>query len=306
MKARRTTSLKLYETYTTKWKAFCLERQWDFIHATIPQGLLFLQSLVDSGVGYSVINTARSALSALLILPNGAQFGAQADVCLFLKGVFNIKPTQPRYVSTWDPSQVLKFLESWVPAHNISLEKLTLKVIMLILLLSGQRPQIITKLSLDRMKQGQDYFEFILELTDLKQGRVNYRPGTIRLQQYPSNKRLCIFNYMLEYVQRTALIRHGQNTLILTHKKPHRPATQNSIARWIKQLLTEAGIDTKTFSAGSTRSAATSKAHEQGAPIQQVMDMGGWTQMSTFTKFYNRPILPMSCAARILNSVDPE
>jgi integrase len=302
--ARRPSSIKLYTTYTSRWQNFCSARDWDCIYATIQQGLIFLQSLLESGTGYSVLNTARSSLSAIIILPNGKSFGSDPAVVLFMKGVFNIKPTRPRYVTTWDPTQVLAFLETWSTADTISLEKLTLKLLVLILLITGQRPQILPNLNLSNMKVGSNFYEFILNALDLKQGRPNFKPVTILLRSYPANKKLCVVHYLGVYLQRTALIRKGQQQLLLSYKKPHAKASSNTISRWIRQVLTAAGIDVATFSAGSTRAASTSKAREQGAPVSQILAMGGWTQENTFNKFYNRPIQPTPFADRLLNCVD--
>ena len=302
MSGRRNTSTKLYDTYLTRWRNFCILHILDVLRPTLPQALSFLQSLVDSGLGYSAVNTARSALSAILLIPGVLSFGAHADVMLFMKGVFNLRPTRPRYTSTWDSSTVLNFLERWTPASELTLEKLTMKLMMLILLITGQRPQLLTKLDIARMKTTVDTFEFVLEITDYKQGRVNYKPGVIILKHYPANKRLCVFHYLQIYIQRTALLRREHTMLFLTHKKPHRPVSQNSVARWLKTVLHLAGVDTSTFTAGSVRSASASKAKEQGAPIHQIMDMGGWTRESTFSKFYDRTILPTPVAHRVLDA----
>lgn len=146
----------------------------------------------------------------------------------------------------------------------------------------------------------------MLEITDFKQGCINYRPGAIILKQYPANKKLCAFHYMSVYRQRTALLRREYSELFITHKKPHRPVSQNTVTRWVKYVLQTAGVDTCTFTAGSTRSAAASKAKEQGAPIHQILEMGGWARESTFSKSYDRPILPRPVANRVLDALDTE
>jgi integrase len=301
LQAKRPSSLKLYDSYVGRWQTFCHSHGYNYVFASVPQGLDFLQSLLDGGLGYSALNTARSALSAVLILPQNVPFGSQNEVKLFMKGAFNQKPPTPRYVSTWDPSQVLKFLESWTPASDLSLEKLTIKTILLILLVTGQRTQIITSLDLNSMKKSSDSFEFAIKLTDLKQGRANYKPKAILLKQYETNKKLCIFHYLSIYLQRTALLRKSFTKVFLTTKKPHRPVSKNSVSRWVKNLLGLAGIDTNIFSAGSTRAAATSKAMSQGANIDQILSMGGWSNLNTFNKFYNRPILQPDVALHVLH-----
>jgi hypothetical protein len=130
MLGRRVSSMKLYDTYMRRWKTYCVTHDIPILKASIAQGLAFLQTLVHQGLGYSAVNTARSALSAVLIFPNGVSFGSHSDVTLYMKGVFNLRPTRPKYVSTWDPSQVLLLLESWSPAVDIPIERLTMKVIM--------------------------------------------------------------------------------------------------------------------------------------------------------------------------------
>ena len=56
------------------------------------------------------------------------------------------------------------------------------------------------------------------------------------------------------------------------------------MCRWVKDVLRLSGVDISTFRAGSTRAAATSKATEQGAPLDVVMHTAGWTRESTFAK----------------------
>ena len=303
LKAKRASSLKLYETYSRRWLDFCSQHHYHCIYASIAQALGFLQHLLDEGLGYSALNTARSTLSAFILLPTGTPFGSDPDVKIFMRGAFNTAPPTPKYTATWDPATVLSFLETWSPAQDLSLEKLTIKLIVLILLVTGQRTQIISALDLKNMKKGSDVFNFAIPLSDLKQGRANYKPCSISLKQYDQNKRLCIFHYLTVYIQRTALLRKAHTRLILTTKKPFRPASKNTISRWVKHLLHLAGVDTTVFSAGSTRSASTSKAKSQGAPLDQILRMGGWTNSSTFTKFYDKPLVAMDFASRVLKDV---
>lgn len=78
---------------------------------------------------------------------------------------------------------------------------------------------------------------------------------------------------------------------MLTYKKPHKPASSQSISRWIKQLLAESGVDVEKFSAHSTRHASTSTALAAGLSVDVIRKTAGWTSTSTaFARFYNRPI----------------
>ena len=204
--------MRLYECYTSRWLKFCENRHIHHIYASMAQGLEFLQILLSEGLGYSALNTARSALSAILILPTGSPFGSSPDVKLFMRGAFNLKPPTPKYVSTWDPAIVLSFLESWSPAQDLSLEKLTMKIIVLILLTTGQRPQIITGLDLLHMKRGPTTIEFAINSSDLKQGRANYKPSSLTFKQYDTNKKNYVF--FTTFVLTFCAQRYGGKTIL--------------------------------------------------------------------------------------------
>ena len=57
---------KRYSSHIKRWTTYCHQKQIDLVSATVPQALDFLVELYETGVGYSGINTARSALSSVL------------------------------------------------------------------------------------------------------------------------------------------------------------------------------------------------------------------------------------------------
>lgn len=73
-------------------------------------------------------------------------------------------------------------------------------------------------------------------------------------------------------------------------RKPHNAVTSQTVARWIKKVMTDAGIDTNIFSAHSTRSAATSAAKSVGMSLTGIMNAAGWSNSGTFHKFYHRTV----------------
>ena len=75
----------------------------------------FLASLVESGLSYSAINSARSALSAIGLVQDGFSVGSHPLVIRLLKGANNMKPPQSRYSETWDASLVLAYLKTLTP-----------------------------------------------------------------------------------------------------------------------------------------------------------------------------------------------
>ena len=50
--------------------------------------------------------------------------------------------------------------------------------------------------------------------------------------------------------------------LFLSYDRPHKPVSRDTISRWTKETLRRCGIDTKVFTAHSTRSASVFKANE--------------------------------------------
>ena len=67
--------------------------------------------------------------------------------------------------------------------------------------------------------------------------------------------------------------------------------SKQSIARWIKEMLSLANIDINIFKAHSTRSASTSKAERLGLRVEEIMKQGNWSTKSTFENFYRKPII---------------
>ncbi len=69
---------------------------------------------------------------------------------------------------------------------------------------------------------------------------------------------------------------------------PHKEICTATISRWLKQSLTEVGVDVSEFKAHSFRAASTSAAVNKGIPINLILQTAGWTNSTTFARFYNR------------------
>ena len=141
---------------THKWEQYCSERKINPFSATIEHGINFLAELYQTGIGYSALNTARCALSTVCLTSEHYTFGQHPLVCRFIKGIFECRPSLPRYQETWDVTVVLDYLAKLGPPEKLSLKNLTLKVVMLMELLSGQRRQTLHKLSIDCMQISSD------------------------------------------------------------------------------------------------------------------------------------------------------
>lgn len=249
--------------------------------------LEFLLSLHRKNLSYSALNTARSALSTF-ILSDDKGIGNSMLVNRFMRGIFLRKPPSARYVEVWDVNVVLSYLKTLYPLCDLSLENLTLKLTMLICLVSAQRAQTLSFLKLSCMRECKDSFVFIFK-DHLKQSSVSNSNPTLVLKAFPRDPSICVFNSLKEYLQRTSEIRKDDE-LFISYIKPHRSVHKETISRWIKRVLSASGIDTSKYKAHSTRAASSSAAVRSNLRLRDLMQAAGWKNASTFAKFYNKNI----------------
>ena len=74
---------------------FCHKWQADPLCATTETDIEFLTKYFNTGVSYSAVNSARSALFSLIKPFHDIPFGKDPQVSRFLRGVFNIRPALP-------------------------------------------------------------------------------------------------------------------------------------------------------------------------------------------------------------------
>ena len=98
----------------------------------------FLHLLRSKGLSYSIISSARSALSAFITL-EGIEAGKHPLMCRYIKGLYNINPL-PNYIFTWDLGIVVKYL-SRIP--NCLKPGLSGKLATLLAILCGQKARAI-------------------------------------------------------------------------------------------------------------------------------------------------------------------
>lgn len=253
--------------------------------------LLFFDSLYyGQHANYNVINSARSALSSVVSLDEEFySIGTHPLICRYLKGVFHLRPPVPRYRCIWDVSKVLNYLRKQSPAHKLSLRDLSLKVCTLFALVSAQRVQTLHEISLDNLDFSTDRVDISINSL-LKQSR----PGNVGLHlsfgAFAADRRLCIMHYLRHYRSRTQEIRGQERGLFITFKRPIHKATKQTISRWIKVTLHQAGVDTNKYSAHSTRAASTSSARRHDIPLSAILKQAGWKGEKTFKDFYLKPL----------------
>ena len=115
-----------------------------FIHLYPMQLLKFLTALFNSGMGYSAINTVKSALATLVTLPGGQPLGKHPTVLRYIKELEVPWLHERDFRNAAHSAQVQLNLQLLRHLKGLNLstltrKQLTLKVTVLLALLSGQR-----------------------------------------------------------------------------------------------------------------------------------------------------------------------
>nr|CAI5835115.1 unnamed protein product [Callosobruchus analis]CAI5842550.1 unnamed protein product [Callosobruchus analis]CAI5860122.1 unnamed protein product [Callosobruchus analis]CAI5865233.1 unnamed protein product [Callosobruchus analis] len=153
-----------------------------------------------------------------------------------MRGVFHRRPPKPKYDFTWDPEKVLKFLDT--PTSSItSLKQLSLKLVTLLALATGQRIQTLALVKCSNIFKNETGIKIFIQDRIKSSTPASCQPCLI----------IPFFPQFLVNIPETS-----------------RPASKQTLSRWIKATLSEAGIDTKVFTPHSTRHASTSAACRKG------------------------------------------
>ena len=250
--------------------------------------------MFQKGYGYSTINSVRAALSSV------NDTGSEPLVCRFMRGVFNLRPARPRYSSIWDVSIVLNYLRRLVPAANLSLHMLSAKLVTLLALVTGQRCQALHAMDIEFMHLSESRAVFHIEPL-LKTNSPKSSATALTICAYREDRCICVIKCLKHYLKRTKHLRTSTKLFIST-LSPHAGMTKDTLARWLKIILSKAGVDVSIFKPHSTRAAASSAAF-RATDISNVLKTVGWRNESTFAKFYKRPISSDCASALFAKSV---
>lgn len=190
--------------------------------------LEFLSSLYNEGSSYSTVNTARSALSTIFGNIDGVPLGEHKLIVDLMKGISRLRPVKPRYNVTWNPDVVLKYLRGIV-TETCSLKDLTLKLVSLLALCTGQRVQTLSNILLSNIHCDDSVqitiSSYLKTTTVVKSNRVLLLPP-FHVSQ------LCPVVALKEYVKRTKLMRSECDSLLISYVKPHHKVSSQTISRW--------------------------------------------------------------------------
>lgn len=285
LKSLADSTIVQYNVTYKLWWEYCKNNQFSPLDGDIKKVILFFQHLLQTTKNiFGSFNSHRAALS--LILPGNV--GDNADLKRFLKGVFRLRPSRPRYDSVWDPQQVLTFLRK---SEDSDLKSLTTKLITLLALATGQRIQTLSLIRCANIQELDSGLKIFIPDLIKTSGPYKKQPS-LNLPYFRDDPKLCVATTIKKYLNITMDLRQDNcDNLFLTYKRPHGSASKQSLSRWVKNTLKAAGVNTNIFKSHSTRHASTSAALRRGVSVDVIKNSAGWSKdSSTFAKFYNRPL----------------
>ena len=212
-----------------------------------------------------------------------------ATISRFFKGIYKLRPSLARYTTTWNSEIIVKEAAKFEPIESLSLRDITEKLIILLAMGTAHKVQSLSLISIDHIKIEQSGIEIkIVGL--IKTSRPGAAQPNFFIPFFNNNPTICLSRTISSYLQVMKGLRNKYKRLILNINKLHKPASTQTICRWLKNILKRCNLE--KFSAHSTRYAATSEAFKKGLELNIIKSTAGWSNESkVFARFYNRPIV---------------
>ena len=147
----RPSTRQKYKTYLNRWDNYCIKNKIDDTEITATNVVNFLSELFDTNVSYSVIKCAKSALSQKISLPPYVNVGDHPTIRKFMTGVFNLRPPRQKVSFVWDVKQLFDYFKLLDHNDKLTDKDLTHKLVLLLLLLGGQRVNTIFNFHVNEM-----------------------------------------------------------------------------------------------------------------------------------------------------------
>ena len=95
-----------------------------------------------------------------------------------MRGAYKLRPSEHKYCKTWDDSNVLGYLRKLSPIKFISLKDLTLKLVMLIAIITASRVKSLHLLTLNGLEKNFHSYTIFFDGL-LKQNRPSWSQNCI-------------------------------------------------------------------------------------------------------------------------------
>ncbi len=315
-------ALSTRQAYRLKWNLFvnwCSPRQEDPRRCPIAVVLSFLQDGLERRLSPSTLKVYVAAIAAHHDAVDGKSLGKHDLVIRFLRGARRLNPPRPHLVPSWDLPSVLSALRGapFEPLQSVELKFLSLKTVLLSALATVKRVGDLQAFSVDDscLEFGPADSHVVLRPRPgyvPKVPTMPFRDQVVNLQALPREEAdpaialLCPVRALRIYVDHTQSFRTSDQLLVcFGGQQKGRAVSKQRLAHWIVEAIVLAyqarclpcplGVR-----AHSTRGVASSWALARGASIADICKAAGWATPSTFARFYNLRIVPVS--SRVLIS----
>ena len=167
---------------------------------------------------------------------------------------------------------------------------------MLCALVRGQRCQTLHFMNLGQVRRNPKTSHIFCIDQIVKQSTPSREQPILLRPKVVADSMLCVATVLDQHIDRTSSLQGEEQQLFGSYVQPHQGVSKDTISRWIKTVMQQAGLDTTVFKPHSTRAASTSKAHSCNVSLPAVMKATSWTSDCVFNIFYNKPVQPQNLA----------
>jgi len=250
--------------------------------------LEFFTKLYLEGKQYSSLCTTRSSLASIIHIEGFKTISDHPVISRFIKGVYHLRPPETVKSFIWDTHIVLNYFREKGENNLLTLQEITEKLVMLLILLHGQRVSTIATFDINRMCINENLCTFYPNIL-LKHERQGRARDSFTYRKYHESV-LCPLRTINHYIEIRRELNLNHSMLLFTIRKPHTPPHKDTICNWIKSLFKKVGLDTNVFTPHSCRSSSTSTAKALKVPMDEILKKGCWTREATFRKFYEKEL----------------
>ena len=176
------------------------------------------------------------------------------------------------------------------PNSKLDFKCLCKKLVILLLILGASRKQALISVTVESVLLDHHRVTLLPNKT-LKHSTSKSPLKPFVHHSYKENAKLQIVNRMQFYLGETnCKVDDNNKNLTITYGKPYKNVSADSISRWVKKELTNAGIDTNIYKVHSCRTASSSKIKQIRISVPVILKRGCWKTNITLKKFYDKDI----------------
>ena len=127
------------------------------------------------------------------------------------------------------------------------------------------------------------------EVCSFQQSNERNLRGWVMIKLFPENPLLCPVLAITVYLSRTKPLCSDDSQFFISFVKPHKSIKARTLASWMKQIMSVAGVDILMFASHAVRSALASFMRDQmNFSVKDICTVANWsTKSGVFQKFYD-------------------